>query len=557
MYQVLARKWRPQVFDELVGQSHVSKTLTNAIGSDRLAHAYIFAGLRGTGKTTVARILAKCLNCETGPTARPCGTCDPCREIAESRAMDVMEIDAASRTKVEQTRELLEVVSYAPVRDRYKILIIDEAHMLSKASFNALLKTLEEPPPNVLFILATTEVGKIIPTILSRCQVFEFRRVGVQELTRHLRKICDAEKIRITDGSLERVARAGEGSVRDSLSLLERVLACCGHEVDDGDVLRLLGGVRAEVLTEMVGALSRRDAAGMLSVLDGLMDEGHDLNQFWTEYVAVIRDLLLLRSVPDRLDLLSRSPEEGRALLSAAETLSTEDLTRTFQLLADLEPALRASSRPRFMFEAALIRLASLGAVQPIEQVLQALGQGAAASPAAPPPSRPAPEKKKPAAGSDVAERLVAAVHDDKPVLGAVLEQSRIALRDGVLTVAFDKGQESMARPLQRRESLDVLRRHAEQIAGGAVEVRVTTPGQDRSRGGRSAAAPPTRAPSRRRPATGASGHGQLLEQAKREPGVSKLLREFGAQVVEIRPLSEPRDLGHGTHDSDTVEEPG
>ena len=176
MYQVLARKCRPQTFDELVGQPHVARTLTNAISSDRLAHAYIFAGLRGTGKTTVARILAKCLNCEKGPTTTPCNTCDACREISESRAIDVLEVDAASRTKVDQTRELLEVISYAPARDRFKVLIIDEAHMLSKSSFNALLKTLEEPPPNVVFVLATTELQKILPTILSRCQVFEFRR---------------------------------------------------------------------------------------------------------------------------------------------------------------------------------------------------------------------------------------------------------------------------------------------------------------------------------------------------------------------------------------------
>jgi len=243
MYQVLARKWRPQGFDQLVGQSQVSRTLSNAVAAGRLAHAYLFAGLRGTGKTTVARILAKCLNCEQGPTTTPCGRCAPCLEIAESRALDVLEIDAASRTKVEQTRELLEVVSYAPVRDRYKVLIIDEAHMLSKASFNALLKTLEEPPPNVVFLLATTEPQKILSTIVSRCQVFEFRRVGVAELVGHLRHICDAESITIPDPALERLARAGEGSVRDSLSLLDQVIAYVGDASITRDVVSEVLGV--------------------------------------------------------------------------------------------------------------------------------------------------------------------------------------------------------------------------------------------------------------------------------------------------------------------------
>jgi DNA polymerase-3 subunit gamma/tau len=379
MYQVLARKWRPQTFEQLIGQPHVSRTLRNAVESDRLAHAYIFAGLRGTGKTTVARILAKCLNCEQGPTTTPCGTCAPCVEIAESRAIDVLEIDAASRTKVEQTRELLEIVSYAPARDRYKVLIIDEAHMLSKASFNALLKTLEEPPPNVVFVLATTELQKILPTIHSRCQVFDFRRVSPAEMAAHLRMICDDEKIDIPDAALERLARSGEGSVRDSLSLLERAVAFCGTAIEDEDVLRMLGAVHARVLSEMVTALARRDAAAMLTVLDGLLDEGHDLVHFWNALIAAVRDLLLQRSLPDRKELLSRPPAEAEALVRAAEDLSREDLTRVFQVLADLEPGLKASSQPRFLFEAALIRLASLGAVRPIEEVLQSLGEPAPA----------------------------------------------------------------------------------------------------------------------------------------------------------------------------------
>lgn len=548
MYQVLARKWRPANFDELVGQKHVSRTLTNAIESNRLAHAYVFAGLRGTGKTSVARILAKCLNCETGPTASPCSRCDACTEIAASRAMDVMEIDAASRTKVEQTRELLELVSYAPVRDRYKILIIDEAHMLSKQSFNALLKTLEEPPPNVIFVLATTELGKLLPTILSRCQVFEFRRIGTRDLVEHLRRVCDAEKIEISDSGLERIARAGEGSVRDSLSILERVLAFCGQQVADDDLLQLLGGVRAEVLVQWLKGLAARDAGAMLQVLDELIDEGHDLLPFWNELIACTRDLLLMRAVPSGEKLLSRSPEEAAALQSAAEKLGVEDLTRTFQILADLEFGLRSSSQPRFLFETALIRLASLGNVKPIEDVLQSL-TGATppsrpAMSAAPTPrprrapasgaSRSVQKKNLAATGSPVAG-LIEAVRDAKPMIGAILEQAQDILLDGqALVIAFEKENELVADRLRTPETVELLRRTAEKIMGGPVNIRIES-----SNGVETAAKEPRPAESTRldTPPGAQSGPNELLEQARNEPGVKKLLREFGAQVVDIRPL--------------------
>ncbi|OLT62888.1 DNA polymerase III subunit gamma/tau [Moorena bouillonii] len=361
MYQVLARKWRPTTFEELVGQPHIARILTNAIQSDRIAHAYIFAGLRGTGKTSAARILARCLNCEKGPTPTPCNECVPCTEIAESRALDVLEIDAASRTGVDDIRELQEVIAYPPVRDRYKLLIIDEAHMLSKAAFNALLKTLEEPPPRVVFLLATTEIQKLLPTILSRCQVLEYRRVTVKDVAGHLRRLCDAEGVTISDPSLHRIARAGEGSVRDSLSVLERVLASCGNDVADEDVLRVLGAVQSQVLLDSIGALARRDVSALLGVLDALMDEGHDLVHFWGEWIGVLRDVMMLRAAPDRAGLVSRAEEETKALLEAAEPLSSEDLARAFQLLAELEYPLKSSAHPRFLFEACMIRLGSLG----------------------------------------------------------------------------------------------------------------------------------------------------------------------------------------------------
>jgi DNA polymerase-3 subunit gamma/tau len=580
MYQVLARKWRPQTFAQLVGQPHVSRTLGNAIEQDRLAHAYIFAGLRGTGKTTVARILSKCLNCEKGPTTTPCNECAACSEIAESRAIDVLEIDAASRTKVEQTRELLEVVSYAPVRDRYKILIIDEAHMLSKASFNALLKTLEEPPPNVVFLLATTELPKILPTIHSRCQVFEFRRVAPAEVAGHLRRICDDEKIDVPDAALERLARSGEGSVRDSLSLLERAVAFCGAKIEDEDVLRMLGAVRANVLSEMVAALARRDAAAMLGVLDGLVDEGHDLIHFWNVMIAAVRDLLVERTLPGRRDLLARPPEEAEELIRAAKDLTREDLTRVFQVLADLEPGLRSSGQPRFLFEAALIRLASLGAVRPIEEVLESLeatapaprppaprqkkkpGEPAAVSPGKParavrpdpPPAPSAPPgegvRAAPVATGDAA-RLVEAVRQDRPMLAAMLEQSAVEVAGGCCVIRFPAGMEAVKRQVEARQSLTLLRREAERLAGGRVTIRVEVAGPEAvapdappptpPRHASSPAAPEA-APAPRDPAQRPArvGPGDLLERARSEPGIRKLMETFGAQVVDIRRCERP-----------------
>ncbi|MDH3628291.1 MAG: DNA polymerase III subunit gamma/tau [Acidobacteriota bacterium] len=551
---MLARKWRPQTFDEIVGQTAITQTLANAIRLDRLAHAYVFSGLRGTGKTTAARILAKCLNCESGPNSTPCGTCAPCQEIADSRCMDVLELDAASRTSVDNIRELQEVISFAPARDRYKILIIDEAHMLSKAAFNALLKTLEEPPPNVLFILATTEIQKVLPTILSRCQVFEFRRVDVREMVGHLRRICEAEKVTISDAALDRIARAGEGSVRDSLSTLEQVLAFCGTEIDDDALLRILGGVRSAVLTDLTRGLAQRDGAAMLAVLDGLVDEGHDLLHFWGEWIATLRDLLLMRTLDDATPLLSRAADEAAALLEAADGLSIDDLNRSFQIVADLEHGLKTSSRPRFLFEAALIRLAGLGSVRPIEEVLASLETGAiggspqrptppparASAPGSPP--RREPEKKKPVAVRPLNEAtLLQAIRDERPAVGAMLAQgATLRLEEGVARVEF-AGPTALAGRLGSAETTDWIAGMCERRFGASLKWRVTSSAAAGDAAPATETSTPT-APLPRADPTPTSdepSREELIQTAKKEPAVHKLLREFGAQIVDIRPLEE------------------
>jgi len=561
MYQVLARKWRPKSFDELVGQDHVARTLRNSIEAKRLAHAYIFAGLRGTGKTTVARILAKCLNCEKGPTATPCGKCAPCREIAEGRAMDVLEMDAATRTGVDDVRELQEVVAFAPARDRYKVLIIDEAHMLSKQAANALLKTLEEPPERVVFVLATTEVQKLLPTILSRCQVYEFRRVAPREVAAHLRTVCKTEGIEVDDAVLDRIARAGEGSVRDALTLLERVVAFAGNQVAESDALTVLGAVRAERLAEMLAALARRDAPGMLTVLDALLGEGHDLLHVWNELVGALRDLLLARVLPGRADLLARAPEETAQLAAAAAPLTREDLTRAFQILSDVEFGLKGSAQPRFLFEAALIRLADLGAVRPLEEVLAALGSGS--PPARPPAEGPAQKKNERAevapsvqapatpvasGGGGSLESFRAHLRNLRPMTDAMLDAASIRWEDDGIHVTFPPASDAVGRQMARKETIELLERAAHDAAGRKVAVTVAV-AQGKSAAAAAAPPPPPAVETRSNaeatepPSFFDAPRGDeesLLENARREPGIAKLLKEFGAHVVEIRRLDVP-----------------
>ncbi|MBI3121649.1 MAG: DNA polymerase III subunit gamma/tau, partial [candidate division NC10 bacterium] len=303
-YQVIARRWRPQVFDEVVGQRNVTETLKNAIATDRLAHALLFAGPRGVGKTTTARIVAKALNCDRGPTPDPCGRCGACEEIATGRSMDCLEVDAASNTQVEKTRDLLETVQYAPTRGRHKVYIIDEAHMLSTSSFNALLKTLEEPPPRVVFVLATTEPHRIPATIHSRCQRHDFRLLGSAEILGRLREIVTAEGVTADEGALSLLARAACGSLRDAQSLLDQAIASLGNSLEAGRVADLLGLVQADVLVEATEAILTRDAARAIRLVDRLASHGQDLRQFTLELTGHLRDLAILRLCPEPGPLL-------------------------------------------------------------------------------------------------------------------------------------------------------------------------------------------------------------------------------------------------------------
>jgi DNA polymerase-3 subunit gamma/tau len=376
MYQVIARKYRPQMFAELIGQEHVKTTLENAIAQQRIAHGYIFSGQRGTGKTTVARILARCLNCEQGPTASPCGKCASCLEIQGGSGVDVIEIDAASNRGINEMRELRENVRYRPARDRYKIFIVDEAHQITSEAFNALLKTLEEPPEWVVFILCTTEAHKIPSTISSRCQQFSFRSVDFAELVGRIQWIAQQEGIQADDEVLSVLAQAGEGSVRDSLSALDQAIACCGAKLDAAQVRELLGMFSVDSLDHVAKALLAGDAHRMLEVVADLEGNGRSLQHFARELARYFRNLLVVKIAgsTDTARLVAASPNERAKLSETAGQFSEEDLTRYLQLSLDLFKDLQASLQPRLHLEMGLLRMVHAGKLQSIEDAIADLG---------------------------------------------------------------------------------------------------------------------------------------------------------------------------------------
>ncbi len=372
-YQVLARKWRPQRFEEVIGQKHVVKTLQNAIVNNRIAHSFLFAGQRGVGKTSIARILAKALNCQEGPTAHPCGNCNSCKEIVRGNSIDVLEIDGASNTGVDDVRELRESVKYVPSKSRYKIYIIDEVHMLSNSAFNALLKTLEEPPAHVIFMFATTEPHKIPATVLSRCQRFDLRRISLEAIVKQLSEITSGERIAISEQGLRWIAREAEGSMRDAQSILDRVISYAGEKISDEDIAEVLGIVDKDLLMRTSKAILDKDAKGCLDIVNDLFRFGYDTRQFYQAFLEHLRNLIIVKISKNPAQLVELTQNECDVLKEQIKDSKVETLQRLFDVWLKAEDEINRSSLPQAVLEVALLKMVYIKRLLPLDDALAKL----------------------------------------------------------------------------------------------------------------------------------------------------------------------------------------
>lgn len=517
-YQVLARKWRPQRFDDVIGQQAVTRTLRNAIASGRIAQAFVFAGPRGCGKTTTARILARALNCVQGPTPDPCGECDACVEIAQGRDIDVLEIDAASHTGIDNIREVVIAgLAITPVRNRYKVFIIDEVHQLSTASFNALLKSIEEPPPHVVFMMATTELHKIPDTILSRSQVFEFRAISTKAIAQQLRTIADAERLDVPDAALALIARAAEGSMRDAQSALDQVMAFAGNTISIEDVSAVLGLVGRDLLFDLVEAVVAEDGPRAFTLADRAVEAGHDLRLVCRELSRLLRDLMIISIDPARAGDGELDPAERDRISQLAGRFSREDLMRGFDLLSNAEQEIRTASHPRYHFEMVLLRWMHLRKLVPLTDLMEQLGGSSTIRPRANAPTTVSPI----APTNALKDALLAEIRRGKQTLYelAVAQARRIDVADDRITFTFPPNQNVARTQLEQNRAW--IEGIAERLAGRRVPVSIVQ-GDAGPEGSKEPEAPPKR---------------DLKAEAMSSSAVKAMLEVFPAQIRDVEEM--------------------
>ncbi|MFQ5451875.1 MAG: DNA polymerase III subunit gamma/tau [Nitrospinaceae bacterium] len=491
-FQVSARKWRPQKFSELVGQEHIVRTLTNAIALDRVSHAYLFSGTRGVGKTTTARILAKAINCVQRTETEPCDECSACLEIRVGNSIDVQEIDGASNNGVAEVRDLIENVQYATSSLQYKVYIIDEVHMLSKSAFNALLKTLEEPPPRVIFIFATTELNKIPETILSRCQCFEFKPLPHKQIIRQLELICDHDKIRIDRLSLEEIAKNGAGSMRDAQSLLDQVVAYCGKEITSGSVEAVLGIVGQKALETFIDHVVARDPAALMNQIQQVANSGKDLNAFCRDLAEFVRNLMIVKVAADPAALLDAHTRDLDVLGKQAETFHNDELQQMFALLSRTETEMKRSSLAKMVFEMAVLRLTDIRPFRSIDETLQkinAMEQETVGGPDRGQPSQPVMQEpgNQPATLSAAAvsppahetspaktwDRVKKEICRRKAFLGHYLTVTRI-IHLGPSALHLEISDPYTKERLEQEDHLQIIRSAAQTVCGREMEIRLS-----------------------------------------------------------------------------------
>jgi DNA polymerase-3 subunit gamma/tau len=506
-YQALARKYRPQRFDDIIGQETVVRTLQNAIEQKRIHHAYLFSGVRGVGKTTLARILAKALNCVKGPTTEPDNECSICREITEGIDMDVREIDAATYNGVDNVRELKDVTQFQPARDRYRIFIIDEAHMLSTPAWNALLKLIEEPPEHVVFMFATTEMQKVLPTILSRVQKFALRKITLDELVDRLAEICKKEGIKAERTALETIARRGEGSVRDSLSLLDQVIAFSGKSITSADVATVLGLSDSSFFSRLISLIAEGDHAAILESVNDAAASGRDFKMLYRDLLNFVRNLLLITGGAPS-SLLSASPEELATIEAAAKQFSYSEVLRIANLLIRDDEIVNRAEHQRLAVEVALLKAATFPRLREVEAVL---GGGQAPSPVQEKPkSKPAPKPAPPAASaaSDDIQSLVDRIQKTRPLIAGYLATATTMRKNGDRVIfTFDDAftAESVT------EAKATIEEIAKEVYGAAVKLEVVS-GKPAGKAPAAAATP-----------------------ANEDPVLKAFQKHLGGEVVETR----------------------